>query len=300
MKFISAQPDSDYYVWQLEVQMHNFAHHGIEQDAIILFGFDKEPNMNALKFARRTKARVEFIPDRRTNRNYIPSIRPHILKKFFAADNNIDRFMYHDADIIFLEKPDFGKLPDVGVVLSDSGIRSYLDSKYIISKSESLFENMCYAVGIDPITVIDNDSVVGGAQYIFNFIPMAFFWNKVERDSNSLYQLMTTGEYLHRQKGHPIQAWTADMWAVLWNIWLYNEKTSISDELDFCWPTQTLEYRKKIFHNSGVTPERADLFYKQDYSHKSPFGANFESIDPRFCSSLYVQEIIQTGANLRQ
>lgn len=323
MKFISAQPDSDYYVWQLEVQMHNFARHGIEQDAIILMGYIGEPNKNAVKFARRTNAKVIFLPDNRRVKRYIPSIRPHILKQYFERNQITGPFMYHDADIIFLKMPKFDNLPDASVVVSDSGVRSYLSSKYIISKSESLFKNMVNAVGIDPRIVIDNDDMVGGAQYIFNFITSGLFWNKVERDSILLWDLMTTGEYAHdisnaeielndamasnattqeiealRKKAHPIQAWTSDMWALLWNIWLSGESTATCDELDFCWPTETVERKRNIFHNSGVSSDRRGLFYKQAYSHKSPFDVTFEGIDPRFCSSLYVQEIIQTGANL--
>lgn len=326
MKFISAQPDSDYYVWQLEVQMFNFKRHGIVKDAIILMGYNGEINKNAVSFARKTQATVLFYPDKRKDRSYIPSIRPHILKQFFEAIPNfihIDQWMYHDSDIIFLDLPDFSNLPDAGCVVSDSGVNSYLNSKYIISKSESLFKNMINAVGIDPHIVINNDYTVGGAQYVFRFIPTGLFWNKVERDCNVLYDLMTRGEYAHelsnaeielndavargvdgrelyefRKKVHPIQAWTSDMWAVLWNIWLLNQDTVISHELDFCWPTERVESKKKILHNSGVTPERHDLFYKQAYSHKSPFGVNFGRIDPKYCSSLYVQEIIQTGAYL--
>lgn len=286
--------------------MNNFRKFGFEKKAIILLAFDGDININALKFAKNTDAKVYFYADRRKNKKYIPSIRPHILKQFFEEHRIMDRWMYHDSDIIFTERPDFSSL-DVDydcVFVSDSGTRSYLDSQYIKSKSEVLFVQMCDKVGIDYSFVESQDSNVGGAQYLFNFVPSSLFWNKIERDCNTLWELMTEGDYGSQIKNgtipHPIQAWTADMWAVLWNIWLGSSVTRVSRELDFCWPMEPIANKKKIFHNAGVDGSQKDLFYKAAFIDKSPFGVNFENVNPRSCSRLYVDEIKDTCVNLQR
>ena len=33
-----------------------------------------------------------------------------------------------------------------------------------------------------------------------------------------------------------IQFWTAEMWSLLWNLWLHGHKTEITKDLDFSWP----------------------------------------------------------------
>lgn len=326
MNFISAQPDSDYYIWQLQVQMNNFKKFGYDKEAIIVFAYDGDINKNALKFAGSTEARVVFYPDKRKNKSYIPSVRPHVLKQFFSEKPILsDLWMYHDSDIIFLDQLDTTSMNDGFdcVYVSNSGTQSYLDSTYINSKSDWLFKAMCDKVGIDKGYVEESDPMVGGAQYIFNFTPSDLFWNKIERDSNSLWELMTEGRYPHDVRNaqielndaisrkapqsetqrlhsisHPIQAWTADMWAILWNIWLGTSVTRVHSELDFCWPTDTISRKKKILHNAGVDGRRSELFYKQSFIDKSPFGCNFDSISREYCSSLYVNEILKTSVRI--
>lgn len=67
--------------------------------------------------------------------------------------------------------------------------------------------------------------------------------------------------------------WTSDMWAVLWNIWLLNKETRITDKLDFSWATDNLsQYNKKpILHMAGVT---------QDLSHKKFYKGAFINVNP--------------------
>jgi hypothetical protein len=44
-----------------------------------------------------------------------------------------------------------------------------------------------------------------------------------------------------------IQFWTAEMWSLLWNLWLSDYKTEITNELDFSWATDNVEkYEKRI------------------------------------------------------
>lgn len=303
MKFISAQPDSDYFIWQSRVQMNNFKKFNLEKDSIVLFGFDSKIgiNSNAVKFSKNTDATVIFIPDNRDNvsRQYIPTIRPHIIKQFLRDYDLVNGhdIMYHDSDIIFASLPNFDLLGcDERFSVSDT--ISYLGSKYVKSKGDGLLEEMCGIVGIDPKIVESNENNTGGAQYYFpKNIKMSYeLWNKIENDCHQLYSLMisTSNKYTPT---HPIQAWTSDMWAVLWNFWLLGHGSVISKELEFSWPTFLAEDwdRYHIFHNAGVTPDRIDLFFKGGFVNISPFNSTHENVDNRFCSIKYVQEIIETG-----
>jgi len=305
--FISVQPDTDYYVWQLMVQMKNFRKFNIENSAIIIFVYNPRTGINktALKFEKNTNAVVLYFPDNRTDydRRYVSSIRPYALAEFYrqyyelVAEANV---FYHDSDIVFTELPDFNALSKENkIMVSDT--MSYIGAKYVRSKSYELLVEMCKIVGVDSQLVIDNEEKTGGAQY---FIPnnlklSSDFWNKVKLDSVALFDYMnsTTSKYA---PSDPIQAWTADMWALLWNFWLIGYDSKISKELAFSWATDPIAYWKanKIFHNAGVTPDRKNLFFKGGFMTKMPFGEDFSYVSEQFCSKKYVEEIMSTP-NLR-
>jgi len=47
MIYISAQPDSIYFIWQLEIQLRNFRTRGIERQNIhVLIGYDERMGIN--------------------------------------------------------------------------------------------------------------------------------------------------------------------------------------------------------------------------------------------------------------
>lgn len=305
MKFISAQPDDDYFVWQIKVQMNNFRKLEIEKDAFIIFGYDpnKGVNPNALNLQNKTKAAILFFPDRRESmsKNYVSTIRPHLLKQFFRTFRNqfMEGFFYHDSDILFQALPKFDTLHKKNKLIVSDTI-SYLGAKYVKSKGNGLLEEMCSVVGIDPKLVEKNEKKSGGAQYL---IPSSFymsydFWDKIEKDSVNLYSLMNSTAHKYNP-AHPIQSWTADMWAVLWNFWLSGLDSLISKELAFSWPMFGLNDWEKynIFHNAGVTADRPELFFKGNYIVKSPFEDSHENIGKNYCSIKYVEEIIDTAKN---
>jgi hypothetical protein len=68
---------------------------------------------------------------------------------------------------------------------------------------------------------------------------------------------------------HALQIWTADMWAVLWNLWKWGKQTKVDEYFDFAWATSTIEdwERLNIFHNAGITETGHGFFYKGDYMH---------------------------------
>jgi hypothetical protein len=117
VKFISTQPDSDYYIWQLEVQLNNFKKFGCDDKSVIIFGYNPSLGINpkALEFEKKTNAKVLYYPDTRdlSMKLYLPSIRPHLLKQLYNGNPEVlenKNYFYLDCDILLSDYPDFSKL----------------------------------------------------------------------------------------------------------------------------------------------------------------------------------------------
>jgi hypothetical protein len=131
---------------------------------------------------------------------------------------------------------------------------------------------MCDVIGVDVNVVKDNQINSGGGQYIIKNTDHKL-WEKIYNDSTPLYSQM-----LDYQKRYPInpgqiQFWTAEMWSVLWNLWLYGVETKITKELDFSWATDNIDvYNKKpILHMAGITDNlKLTKFYKGEYINVNP------------------------------
>lgn len=272
MRFITAQPDQQYFLWQLQVQLTNFRRLGLEQACVILIGVDGEPSALAKYIEARTTAQVVFIPDTRADKNYAPSIQPHLYAKYVADHPNIGECMLLDSDVIFRSMPAF-VAPDPGTCrVSDTS--GYLGYEYVVSKGQPQFHDMCSIVGIDPEVVKARQRDSGGAQWVMNGMMTAAFWIKVERDCNALYVYMRAREPQWRGEGYAIQAWTAGMWAQLWNVWLAGYSTVVAPELHFCWASDTLERAgtTPILHVAGVVDTMKEThFYKGKYVGAHPF-----------------------------
>lgn len=286
MKYLSAQPQSPYFLWQLKVQMSNFREIGIENDAIILVGYKDRVDPEFEKFANQTKASLVFLQDKRSEIIYVSSIRPHIMKNVDIWDDY--DVMYHDSDILFNRELN---LSGEKAILSNT--KSYIGAKYIKSKSDQLFERMCSAVGVDPELVISKEESSGGAQYWFPKGKISTeFWYKVELDSEELFKMMSESRTIY-SKHDPIQAWTADMWAILWNLWLFGVDTEISSEMDFTWSIEPIDHyeKKPIFHLAGITEKDKNIhFFKGDFINKTPFFQKLNNVDG-FCYNRYIDQI---------
>jgi hypothetical protein len=308
MLFLSAQPDDYYFLWQLELQLFNFHQLQIPKENIhVLIAFDPQRGLrNEFKELIEENQYATFFtyPDKRERRGYPSAIRPHIIKQHLIAFPALhqEAIFYHDSDILFSSLPDFEKLlQDDTWYVSDT--RSYLDSRYIISAAgEKLLYRMCDIVHISPQVVMAHDDNVGGAQYLLKNTSYAF-WDKVEKDCESIYKLLSDhntreGEKYYIETGNPvskyhgIQAWCADMWAVLWNARLFGYEVKIHTDIDFCWPYESLNRKKKILHYSGkVDKENEKLFCKTRYIHYPPYYDHLENINKDSCSYLIVETI---------
>ncbi|RQO70561.1 hypothetical protein DBR43_21380 [Pedobacter sp. KBW06] len=320
MIYISAQPDSIYFIWQLEIQLRNFRSLNISRDQVhVLVGYHKKLGLRKefKNFITQHNSFANFYcyPDLREKPVYTSSIRPNILKQHFETHAYLKEevLFYHDSDILFSRIP---QIPDIenteACYVSDT--RNYLDIKYIRQVgSEDLLDQMLEVVGISKELLKREDSNAGGAQYILKGITSEF-WQKVEKDSESLYMAMKAfnnelwereypvkGEFRSKKRG--IQAWCADMWAVLWNLWYFNKKVEIHEELHFSWPYSPIESWKKlaIQHYSGNIKEKGVFFKKNEYANYMPwYDHALNSIPDSNCSYEIVRLIKRRRTEIDQ
>jgi hypothetical protein len=310
--FITAQPgDTPRFLWELEVQFSNFLRLGIDPKQIhALLGYIQIVPDHTLRFVEKyykTFPHIHLYPDKRQDAGraiYQPSIRPHLLSQHFKLYPSLltnSPIFYHDSDIIFQKLPDFNMLCGDNVnYVSDT--RSYLNAEYIESKGEGMLEALCKIAEVDPEVVRSYNENTGGAQYLLKDIHPEF-WDEVEKNSVRLYTYMVNTKPVYAiawakltgktpQEYHEIQAWTADMWALFFNLLKHNKIVKISPELSFSWATSDANsfYSHNIFHNAGVTGPNLGYFYKGDYITKSPFDTDHSYVNPNTASKFYVDE----------
>jgi hypothetical protein len=306
MLFITTQPDTDYYIWQLQVQLNNFKKFGCEDKCIVIFGYNPAFGIspNAVEFAKKTKAKVLYFPDTRdlSTRLYVPSIRPHLLKKLYKRNPEMilnKNFLYLDCDIVFADYPDFSRMNEEKFVHL-CNTESLFSFEKLMRSNKELFEKMCKVVGITPYVVNKYFETAGGIAYAFKFFHYFDhdFWDKVERDSVGLYKIMLVSN----NEDSLMQIMSANKWALLWNLWLIGYDTKISTELSTSWASDPIENwgKHNLHNNAGVKSEdRGFLFYKGDFDEKTPFEDDFTYVSSEYCSSKYVEEILSTKRALK-
>jgi hypothetical protein len=284
--FVTAQPDVPYFHWQVKIYVHNFTSLGVNPNDIhVVFStLGNNKLSEAANSLKELGINVHTYKDERTNKTYIPSIKPYLISKWLEQYPQFGNcFFLHDADIIFRELPNFDELLNDNIsYLSDT--IGYIGYEYIMdccrryekqhptTNQGQLLQEMCDVIGIDVNIVKDNQLNSGGGQYIIKNTDHKL-WEKIYNDSTPLYSQM-----LDYQKRYPInpgqiQFWTAEMWSVLWNLWLYGIETKITKELDFSWATDNIDvYNKKpILHMAGVTDNlKLTKFYKGEYINIDP------------------------------
>ena len=252
--FVTAQPDVPYFIWQAKIYIYNFIEKGINPSKIhIIFGI-VPPNTSPSKESLELKnfgVNIHHYNDDRRKKHYIPSIKPYLISKWIKSDPSYGKlFFLHDADIIFRTLPDFERLvqDDICYVSDTNGYISYdyiidccrrYEQQHPNSRRNQLIEEMANVVKIDVDLIKKNRLHSGGGQYIIKNTTFEL-WEKIYEDSIGLYNQML--DYQRRFPISPgeIQFWTAEMWSLLWNLWLYGVKTKITKELDFSWATDTI------------------------------------------------------------
>lgn len=320
MLYLTAQPDKNYFIWQLEIQLRNLNNLGIPKNRIqVLVAYNKDLGLNPAiqNFIDENSHLGTFFTykDKREKPKYKSSVRPNILSQHFKKYPELSKstIMYHDSDILFSRIPIIENVENDDVCyVSDT--RSYLDINYIRSTSnEDLLDEMLDVVGLSKEKLIQENEHSGGAQYILKGVTSAF-WEKVELDSENLFIVMNdfnrklwereyTAKKVYRSKIRGIQAWCADMWAVLWNLWLENKQVQIHPEMEFSWPYNPIEdwERLSIQHYSGNVKNKSTYFKKNEYLNFFPwYDEALNSIPESNCSFKIVELIKKRKLELDQ
>jgi hypothetical protein len=298
MKWITSQPANIYYAWQVEVYLHNFIKNGVNpEDIHVLFSVQNERIPKEIQILQRKFSQVGFFyyKDTRDYVGYVPSIYFNAVKQHFAQFPSLEKetIMFHDSDTILTKKPDFQSLI-YGNTWYFSDTNSYINYNYIMQKGEDVYQRMLDIVGIDGIVPKICNSNSGGAQHLIKKSTYSF-WNKVEKDAHSLYQMFCETEHLYVKKheyDYPIQKWTAGMWSLLWNSWYFGNEVLVSDKLNFGWATDKIESieGKQFLHNAGVAEDGQGLFFKGRWINELPYNKNIV-VKENYGSSLYYKEI---------
>ena len=304
LRFVSAQPATLYYAWQVETMLNNFMEMGINPNNIDIVCWKQNGVIpdEWMKLALGYPARFLFYDDTRITKHYISSIRPNILKQHWERFPELkdETIFYHDSDIIFT-KPIKEWITDE--MISDdkwygSDTRWYIGHDYIKSKGDDVLSEMCRIVGIDIDLVKQNELNAIGAQYLMKGIDYDF-WDNVERDSEYLFKEITDLNN-HKMRldpsHHPLQIWCADMWAVLWNGWKLGNQTICHPNFDFSWGTSSIhDYHKmNIMHNAGVVNGTSGLFYKAQFMNELPYNKDLK-INENTASEEYWKWIQKTA-----
>lgn len=289
LRFLSAQPATLYYAWQVEVMINNFIEMGVNPNLIDVVCWKQNGVIPEewSKLANNYPVRFFFYDDSRETKHYISSIRPNILKQHFLAHPYLknDAIFYHDSDIIF-SKP-INQWIREEIIADDkwygSDTRWYISHSYIKGKGNDVINKMCEIMEMEESIIESNELNSIGAQYLMKGIDY-HFWDRVEKDSERLFREITD---LNNQKKsedpsyHELQIWCADMWAVLWGGWRLGYETICDKAFDFSWGTSSeSEYHNmNIMHNAGVTSSENGLFYKPKYMNELPYDKHIELRD---------------------
>jgi hypothetical protein len=316
LQYLSVQPCTIYYLWQIDVMLNNFIEVGINQSDIhILFSYENEIDIKTqYLFFKLEKKYLDvnfyFYKDNRINKNYVSSIRPNILYQFYKDYPKFSKknVFYHDCDIVFTKNVNFNKFcyDDIWY-LSDTN--SYINADYIKSKGYGVYDKMCEIIEIDKSIPETQNFDSGGAQYILKNVDCEF-WKIVESDSERLFTIINDyNNQIKKEnpKYHELQIWCADMWALLWNAWKFGHKTKVVTEMNFCWATSAINEwnNNPIFHNAGVVSNNDGMFCKSDYQDKLPYNLDLSILNKSYCSYNYAKivkknyESISYNADIR-
>lgn len=312
MIFLSAQPDTPYFHWQVEIYMYQFSEHNIKDRCYVLFGYDGDEPSAEVKRLQALYPTIITYNDGRINKSYVPSIRPYLYKKFFAEYPDLGKHVFiHDSDIFIVTMPNFKKMLEDPKNSYVSDTISYIGYDYLKeccdkyhaknSKLDSLdlMNKMCDVVGITPQFLKARQKQSGGAQYYWRNMTYEF-WDEAETLMTDLYKIMSNYEKTNPSDKH-IQKWTADMWACLWLYWKRGDVTIVDKELEFAWAVGTInQYNSNnIFHLAGVTADSKKMFYKGKYNNKSVFDAYnedrgiFDHIGKSSATKPYTEKLVE-------
>ena len=305
LRFMQAQPATDYFAWQVEVNLHNMLDLGYNGNYIDVVGAYVDVISDSwLKLQQKFPyVRFFFYKDDMKVRNYTPAVQANVLKKHFKAHPYLseEAIFFHDCDFIFTKKFNFAPFQhDDNWYFSDT--ISYVGTEYIQSKGtktvdgKSLLDGMCSVVGLCACKVRASQEHSGGAQKLMKNVTHEY-WAEVEDDAINLYNWLLQEKDKYSETGeNDIQIWTASMWSELWNAWKHGHNVIVPKEFDFAWATCPVEKWDLLsfFHNAGVVSAESGLFFKAAYIHDHPYNTDLD-INKGVCSSKYYEAVKETA-----
>jgi hypothetical protein len=290
LKFIQSCPSDIYYTWQVHLWLESLKEIGHSDKAISVI-FTPKGRENRAKWKQiedlYPEAEFHYYTDE-DNLNrligiYIPVLRPYVLWKYFKENprRSADAIFYCDSDILFTKdfnvdqflEDDVNYLSDTNSYINakyfDSKIKDVLPEKLEEYKTRDILGEIASIIGISREICEANNENSGGAQYLLKNVD-AYFWSKVMNDCILIRTyLQKVNREFFKDENSGFQSWCADMWAVLWNIWLREQETKVVDELAFAWATDPIIKldTHTILHNAGITNTMMGhpCFYKGKY-----------------------------------
>jgi hypothetical protein len=291
LKFICAQPDDTYYTWQVHLWLESLKNIGHSDKAIVLI-FTPKGRVRNDKWRKiinlYPESEFNFFDDEDGKLNpmlriYIPVLRPYILSRYFKDNPEMcnKALFYCDSDILFLKdfkldkfiKNDICYLSDTNSYISsnyfDSKVKDVIPEKLAEYNKRDILSELTTLIGINRDIAETNVNNSGGAQYLLKNID-SFFWDKVMEDCITIRTyLQKVNREFFKNENKGFQSWCADMWAVLWNLWMKEQETKVVPELTFAWASDPISKLKKtnILHNAGIVSNNMGYpcFYKGDY-----------------------------------
>ena len=324
LKFIACQPDDIYYTWQVHTWLESLRNIGHSDKAIVLVftPMDRIKNDKWQEIADLyPEAEFFFYKDddgiSKLINMYVSVLRPYTLMKYFQANPDMvnKAIFYCDCDVVFTDKFDISKYVDDDVCyLSDTN--SYINATYFDSKIKDVKEDkleeykktdvlseVTSLIGINREICEKNNLHSGGAQYLLKGIG-ASFWEKCIGDCIMIRQyLQNVNRQFFENENKGYQSWCADMWAVLWNLWLREKETLVIPEMNFAWSTDNIKKLDSvsILHNAGIASNLLGdipVFYKGLYHRNvNPFDdphlTNVLNNDKskQLCNHYYLQQM---------
>lgn len=324
--FIQACPDDNYYIWQVHVWLESLRKIGKSDKAVntIFIPSDRNRNPNWDKlialypeseffFYKDTDNLTKFLP------LYIPVLRPYILAKYFALHPELKEkaIFYCDSDIVFTENFNIDKyleddicyvsdtLSYINADYFDSKIKDVKPDKVELYKERDILVETTRLVGTTREIAQKNNLHSGGAQYLLKNIDHTF-WQKVMVDCLVIRKhLQAVNRQFFESEVKGFQSWCADMWAVLWGLWVLNKEVQIVPAMNFAWSSDPISKLDVvgILHNAGIVGKlQGDIpvFHKGDYTNGfDPFKdiqvykVYNDEKSKQLCNHYYVQQMIE-------
>ena len=291
LSFVTVCPDDNYYTWQVHLWLESLRELGKSDKAVVLIFIpnfrEQNPKWQQV-IELYPEANFNFYKDEDNASSllgiYIPVLRPYTMWRFLRdrPEYASKAIFYCDSDILFTKDFNIDQyLDDTIHYLSDTN--SYINASYFDSKikdvlpdkleeykTRDILAEVASLVGISREVCEKNNLNSGGAQYLLKNMDSSF-WSKVMNDCIIIRTyLQKINREFFADENAGFQSWCADMWAVLWNLWLRDQETLVVPELNFAWSTDPIDRLETttILHNAGIVSETGNgypAFYKGKY-----------------------------------